>query len=128
VSWEEVLSYALGLSFALLKADAGLHELVRRRDAMGSELALEEAFVHKVFGDTSGTVSTTLAVFGDHLGLYKGLAAHGPSTSGAFAARRGLSERYAQEWLGWMVSAGYLQYDPASRRFKLPPEPAPALA
>jgi SAM-dependent methyltransferase len=62
------------------------------------------------------------------LGLFKDLAAHGPATSDALASRMGMNERYAREWLGGMASAGYLEYEPATRRFTLPPEHAPALA
>jgi 2-polyprenyl-3-methyl-5-hydroxy-6-metoxy-1,4-benzoquinol methylase len=87
-----------------------------------------EAFVHKVFGDTSAALTTTLAVLGDRLGLFKALAAHGPATSGELATRTGIHERYAREWLGGMASAGYLEYEPASQRFTLPPEHAPVLA
>ena len=87
-----------------------------------------EAFVHKVFGDTSATLTTTLAALGDRLGLFKDLAAHGPATSGELATRTGIHERYAREWLGGMASAGYLEYEPTSRRFTLPPEHAPVLA
>jgi len=87
-----------------------------------------EAFVHKVLEDTSATLTTTLAVLGDRLGLFKDLAAHGPATSDELASRMGINERYAREWLGGMASAGYLEYEPATRRFTLPPEHAPALA
>jgi 2-polyprenyl-3-methyl-5-hydroxy-6-metoxy-1,4-benzoquinol methylase len=87
-----------------------------------------EAFVHKVFGDTSAALTTTLAVLGDRLGLFKDLAVHGPATSGELSTRAGINERYAREWLGGMASAGYLEYEPASRRFTLPPEHAPVLA
>jgi 2-polyprenyl-3-methyl-5-hydroxy-6-metoxy-1,4-benzoquinol methylase len=87
-----------------------------------------EAFVHKVLGDTSAALTTTLAVLGDRLGLFKDLAAHGPATSEELASRMGINERYAREWLGGMASAGYLEYEPTSRRFMLPPEHAPALA
>ena len=87
-----------------------------------------EAFVHKVLGDTSATLTTMLAVLGDRLGLFKDLAAHGPATSDELASRMGMNERYAREWLGGMASAGYLEYEPATRRFTLPPEYAPALA
>jgi 2-polyprenyl-3-methyl-5-hydroxy-6-metoxy-1,4-benzoquinol methylase len=87
-----------------------------------------EAFVHKVLGDTSATLTTTLAVLGDRLGLFKDLAAHGPATSDELASRMGINERYSREWLGGMASAGYLEYDPATRRFTLPPEHVPALA
>ena len=99
---------------------------------MTSQSALDqakmEAFVGKVLGDTSAALTTTLAVLGDRLGLFKDLAARGPATSVELATRAGINERYAQEWLGGMACANYLDYDPASRRFSLPPEHAPALA
>lgn len=94
----------------------------------GSEQAKVEAFAGKVFADLSGMMATVMAVIGDRLGLFKDLAANGPATSTELAARTALQERYAREWLGGMASAGYLAYDPASRRFALPPEHAPALA
>jgi len=90
--------------------------------------ARTEAFVHKVLGDASGAFTTTLAVLGDRLGLFKELAARGPATSEELAERSRVNERYAREWLGGMAAAGYLEYDPKSRRFALPPEHVPALA
>ncbi len=90
--------------------------------------AKTEAFVGKVLGDTSATFTTILAAIGDRLGLFKDLAANGPATSAELAARTSLNERYAREWLGGMMAAGYLEYDPSSRRFTLPPEHTPALA
>lgn len=87
-----------------------------------------EAFVGKVLGDTSATLVTILATIGDRLGLFKDLSANGPATSTELASRMGVNERYAREWLGGMASAGYVQYDPATRRFTLPPEHIPALA
>lgn len=90
--------------------------------------ARAEAFVGKVLDDTSGTTTTILAAIGDRLGLFKDLAANGPATSTQLAARTGINERYAREWLGGMASAGYLEYDPASGLFTLPPEHEPALA
>src|SRR5947208_8050731 len=87
-----------------------------------------EAFVGKVLLDTSATMVTMLVVIGDRLGLFKDLAAHGPTTSVELADRASIHERYAREWLGAMATAGYLEYDAALRRFTLPPEHAPALA
>lgn len=87
-----------------------------------------EAFVGKVLGDASGTFATLLASIGDRLGLFKDLADNGPATSMELAARADVNERYAREWLGGMASAGYLEYDPASGRFTLPPQHAPVLA
>ena len=76
-----------------------------------------EAFVGKVLGDTSATMATAFAIIGDRLGLFKDLAAHGPATSAELAARTGINERYAREWLGGMATAGYLEYEPAAGRF-----------
>jgi hypothetical protein len=86
------------------------------------------AFAGKVLGDLGGTSATLLAALGDRLGLFKDLDRNGPATSAELAARAGVQERYAREWLGGMAAAGYLEYDPTSRRFTLPPDHAPALA
>src|SRR5713101_1615111 len=88
----------------------------------------QEAFAGKVLGDTGATLTTILASIGDRLGLFKDLAAHGPSNSAELASRMGIQERYAREWLGGMTSANYVEYDPATRRFTLPPEHAAVLA
>jgi len=90
--------------------------------------AKQEAFVGKVLGDTSATMTTILATIGDRLGLFKDLAANGPAASNDLAKRTGIQERYAREWLGGMASAGYLEYDPKTRRFTLPAEHVAALA
>lgn len=87
-----------------------------------------DQFVGRVLGDTSATLVTLLAAIGDRLGLFQELAASGPVSSAEFAARTGINERYAREWLGGMVTAGYIAYDSATKRFSLPPEHVPALA
>jgi SAM-dependent methyltransferase len=85
-------------------------------------------FVGKVLGDTSGLTTTILAALGDRLNLFKTLAGHGPATSAELAKAASINERYAREWLGGMASAGYVRYDPTTRRFTLPPEHVPVLA
>ena len=87
-----------------------------------------EAFVGKVFTDTTGLMTTTMASIGDRLGLFKDLASQGPATSTELAERSSIDERYAREWLSAMASAGYLTYEPQAQRFTLPPEHAPVLA
>jgi 2-polyprenyl-3-methyl-5-hydroxy-6-metoxy-1,4-benzoquinol methylase len=87
-----------------------------------------EEFVGKLLTDVSGMTTTVLAAIGDRLGLWKVLAAQGPATSTELAERAGVNERYAREWLGGMATAGYLEYDPTTKRFTLPPEHATALA
>ncbi|HXX14972.1 MAG TPA: class I SAM-dependent methyltransferase [Candidatus Eremiobacteraceae bacterium] len=89
--------------------------------------AKQEAFVHKVFGDTSATMTTLLASIGDRLGLFKDLAANGPGTSTEIGGRTGTNERYMREWLGGMTAAGYVEYDAPSSCFSLPAEHAAAL-
>ncbi len=89
--------------------------------------AKTEAFLGKVLTDTSGMTTTILAAIGDRLGLFQQLA-QGPATSAQLAARAEINERYAREWLGAMASAGYVQYDPGSATFTLPPEHVPILA
>ncbi len=96
------------------------------QDVINQEKA--EAFVGKVFSDTTAAGITIMAAIGDRLDLFKKLAMQGSATSVELAARANLSERYVREWLGSMSSAGYLEYDPISRRFTLPPEHIPALA
>ena len=87
-----------------------------------------EAFVGKVLGDTSATMTSFLAILGDRLGLFKDMAANGATTPAELASRTNTNERYAREWLGGMATAGYIDYDPASETFTMPEEHAPALA
>src|SRR5690349_5377395 len=90
--------------------------------------AKADAFVGKVLADTAALAVTVLSSIGDRLGLYKALAQAGPATSIELAERTRINERYAREWLSAMASAGYLEYDPSSRRFTLPAEHVPVLA
>ncbi|HKF38013.1 MAG TPA: class I SAM-dependent methyltransferase [Ktedonobacteraceae bacterium] len=90
--------------------------------------AKADAFVGKVLGDTAALAVTVLSSIGDRLGLFKNLAQLGSATSEELAERAHVNERYAREWLSAMASAGYLEYDLATRRFTLPPEHVPVLA
>jgi len=92
------------------------------------EQAKAECFMKKVMADTSGLAVTVMAALGDRLGLFKDLAANGPTGISDFAQRTGINEHYAKEWLAGMTSAGYLEYDPTSRLFMLPPEHRPVLS
>ncbi|MEX0801096.1 MAG: class I SAM-dependent methyltransferase [Dehalococcoidia bacterium] len=98
---------------------------------MTTQPAIDEAkgaeFVGKVLSDVGAGMMMALCAIGDRLGLFKDLAEKGPATSIEFAARAGINERYAREWLGGMAAAGYLEYDRGSGRFTLPPEHAPVL-
>ena len=75
------------------------------------DAARQEEFVGKVVQQISGTMTTLLGAIGDRLGLFKNLAEQGAVTSAELASRTKLNERYLREWLGGMVTAGYLNYD-----------------
>ena len=87
-----------------------------------------QAFLGKIVADLGSTFGTALAIIGDRLGLYRALAESGPLTSAELAERTGTVERYVREWLVNQAAGGYLQYDPATGRYTLPPEQALALA
>ncbi len=86
------------------------------------------AFAFKVLGDVTAGQMGTLATIADRLGLWRHLAEGGPATSDAFAARAGIAERYAREWLSAMACHGYVAYDDGTKAFALPPEHAFVLA
>ena len=85
-------------------------------------------FIGKMLGDLGGALSVPLVRIGDRLGLYKALHANGPMTPGELAARTDIAERYAREWLSHQAASGYLEYDPGTGRFALPPEQAMVFA
>ena len=85
-------------------------------------------FINQAVGDIGATMSSILVVIGDRLGLWKALAANGPSTPNELATRTETSPRYIREWLNAQASAGYVKYDPASGAYALPEEQIAALA
>ena len=52
----------------------------------------------------------------------------GSSTSAEIATAANLNERYVREWLGAMVTGRIVEYDPATSKYRLPPEHAAFLA
>jgi len=86
------------------------------------------AFMGKMVGDMGAAMSAALVVLGDHLGLYKALAEHGPASSIDLANATGLNERLIREWLAAQAAAEYIGYDAASGRFALSPEQAMVFA
>ena len=82
----------------------------------------------KAVGDLGATMHAALVVIGDQLGLYKALAAAEPLDSAELARRTQTDERYVREWLAAQAAGGYVEYDPATRRYSMTPEQALALA
>jgi 2-polyprenyl-3-methyl-5-hydroxy-6-metoxy-1,4-benzoquinol methylase len=55
------------------------------------------------------------------------MAAAGPLSAATLASRTETHERYVREWLNNQAAGGYVEYDPATARYTLPPEQAAAL-
>jgi SAM-dependent methyltransferase len=90
----------------------------------GAEAA-RDALAERLLGATVGALDLFHVWLGEHLGLYRALADGGSLTAAGLAARAGVDERYAREWLEHQAVAGILaagdQADPAKRTFSLPP-------
>jgi SAM-dependent methyltransferase len=84
-------------------------------------------FVFRAVEELGATLNTALVVMGDRLGLYRALAGAGPLAPAELAERTGTAERYVREWLNAQAAGGYVEYDPDSGRYTLPPEQATAL-
>jgi SAM-dependent methyltransferase len=86
-----------------------------------------EAFVFRAVDEVGATLNAALVVMGDKLGLYRAMAGAGPLTPDELANRTDTAERYVREWLNNQAAGGYVEYDPATGRYTLPPEQAAAL-
>src|SRR5262249_45492407 len=84
-------------------------------------------FVFRAVGEVGATLNTALVVMGDKLGLYRALAWAGALSPAELAERTGTAERYVREWLNAQAAGGFVEYDPDSGRYTLPPEQAVAL-
>jgi SAM-dependent methyltransferase len=86
-----------------------------------------EQFVFRAVDEVGATLNTALVVMGDRLGLYRALAGAGPLTPTELADKTGTAERYVREWLNAQAAGGYVEYDPETGRYTLPPEQTMAL-
>src|SRR5215210_3481029 len=87
-----------------------------------------EQFMGQFVQEIGAVATAPLVIIGDKLGLYKAMADGTPLTPAELAERTGCHERYLREWLCQQAASGYVTYDPADGRFRLPPEQAAALA
>src|SRR5687768_11285584 len=104
---------------------------VQEKEPVGAEARIDEAklntFIAKVLDDWGAISSAPLVMIGDKLGLYEAMAAAGPVTPEDLARQTGTHERYIREWLLNQAAGGYVEYDPTSGHYTLPPEHALAL-
>lgn len=97
-----------------------------------AETAERDALLGRVFEATLGAFDLLAIHIGLDLGLYVALRDGGPATSGELAARAGIVERYAREWLEHQAVGGMLTVDDVAaaasdRRYSLPAGHADAL-
>jgi SAM-dependent methyltransferase len=85
------------------------------------------SFVLRAVDEVGATLNAALVVLGDKLGWYDALAAHGPMTADALAEAAGTALPYTREWLNAQAAGAFVDYDPATGRYTLPPEHAVAL-
>jgi len=95
--------------------------------AVGIDEAKLEQFVFRAVEEVGATINTALVVMGDRLGLYRALAGAGGLTPAELAQRAEVSERYVREWLNAQAAGGFVEYDPATGTYTLPPEQTVAL-
>ena len=73
-----------------------------------------DALAERLFGALLGAIDVQTVYLGDRLGLYAALAEGGSATSGELAARTGVAERYAREWLEQQAVGSILDCDDPS--------------
>ncbi len=91
---------------------------------MQIDQAKAEAFAGKMLNVLNDSCIALLTSIGHQTGLFDKMADLPPSTSGQIAWAADLQERYVREWLGGMVTAGVVEYDPSAKTYRLPPEHA----
>jgi SAM-dependent methyltransferase len=87
-----------------------------------------QVFLARALHDVGAAQSTMLAAIGDRLGLYRAMADGIPASASDIAGRTGTAEPYVRAWLANQACSGYVEYDSATGRYRLPEEHAAALA
>lgn len=86
-----------------------------------------EAFARRLLDTMNHASLALMTSLGHRTGLFDAMSELPPSTSGDIARAAGLSERYVREWLGAMVTAGVVEFEPRRKNYSLPPEHAACL-
>jgi SAM-dependent methyltransferase len=81
-----------------------------------------KALYEKVITYSGISMSMGMVYIGQKIGLFKAIANAGPLSCEEIAARSGTIERYVREWLINQVASGFVDYDPQTEKYTLPPE------
>lgn len=87
-----------------------------------------EAFARKMLDTMNHAALALMTSLGHRTGLFDAMSKMPPATSADVARAAGLSERYVREWLGAMVTAGVVEFDPGRKLYSLPAEHAACLS
>ena len=82
----------------------------------------------RMFDELSAGYGGVMISIGHKLGLYRAMAGAGPVSADEVAKRAGCAPRYVQEWLNAQVAGRCVDYDAATRTYKLTDEQAAILA
>lgn len=86
-----------------------------------------EEFGDRLMGVLNGAALALMTSIGHRTGLFDVMAQLPASDSETIARETGLDERYVREWLGAMVTGGFVEYEAATETYFLPREHAAAL-
>ena len=86
-----------------------------------------EAFGERLLAMLNSGALALMTSVGHRTGLFDVMAQSPAASSAQIAAWAGLQERYVREWLGAMVTGGFVEYDAPSRTYRLPAEHAALL-
>jgi SAM-dependent methyltransferase len=86
-----------------------------------------QAFAEQVRGILDRGALALMLSIGHRAGLFDAMAQLGFASCKEIASQAGLHERYVREWLGAMTTGGIVEYEPAARSYRLPPEHAASL-
>ncbi len=83
-----------------------------------------EAFAGRMLETLNSAAIAVMISVGHRTGLFDTLAELDTTTSHDLAEAARLNERYVREWLGTMTTGRVVEYEPATGRYRLPPEHA----
>jgi SAM-dependent methyltransferase len=96
--------------------------------ATESAEAAAEAAAERLVGILNDASVAVLASIGHQTGLFETLAGLPPASSVQIADAAGLNERYVREWLGGMVTARFIDYEPGAKTYFLRRDIAPSVS
>ena len=86
--------------------------------------ARAEAFADQLLNTLNNGAVCLMTSLGHRSGLFDVMRDIPPGTSQQVADKADLNERYVREWLGAMVTARIVAFDPENNKYHLPPEHA----